>query len=865
MVINIQSSLFCGTYITDIYPYDNYHAYFDGGCALGLVLAIDPAQNMSFTKKIGDAISFSYGDYSIDGVVNNIENLGVTSDKITFGQNGGYQYTDYDYSGYKFIRVRIENTIAASATPDPTLGKVISRSNINLFGGYGFIQINSPDGNNYTGPYNLTRDANNYLNNTNITKRSIRNNSTYYDFTCTKFSSFSPLQPKGLSVSGSSSGGSSATPIATTPPTTTPVPGTPSAGITAPPSSPTVTNPPEPPPSIKAYNVQIANCGAAYIKGAIITCQKYVAGQTSIPTKATIHLVEDANAGSFKYPGDSAAISFYIDGIAFNGKATGYRRYNPTTEPIAIYELTAGALDDTSISDKLLGDTVGAENVNVYINENGTQDAILNPNGINFGTTKFEYITTGFLNSPPSNYNTTVSWNSFAQNASAISISNLIYKSHTYAGPNVELLQFDKTVATPVINVYAKTTSSTAPASIPSPTAGGSSSTTTTGTGSTATTTTTSMNAFGAGTVVTVAPNTQSLPAGTTTTIEVINGLTITTTVTVDAATNKVTTTKNTSFTPSLNTTNPQLANKRRALMGIPNDFQGAIDPTVAFPSTQVAGKFGESQSGVFFQANVSPTSFDLDPYFFFTENTVFQTGVNKQLKPLYGSGVAYKNDFQVVVKDGYSDGADINIRKVPYNNNVRTMGFRGPVVLSGWGYDVRGLPVPNGSNETVQTGVYTNPNTGKETALYGLDPSGQYKFNPKTPVRRNLWKSGPVDLRWHEDRKVWVGGQEILEGYLLDNLASPTSLSGVGSSKTARMSVLRVAGPSGLTGQDLMSVPPSALYNNKGEQTGVAPAKYTHEFITITNRDRSLSANAGTYVMAIDINYEWRPIYVGC
>jgi len=61
------------------------------------------------------------------------------------------------------------------------------------------------------------------------------------------------------------------------------------------------------------------------------------------------------------------------------------------------------------------------------------------------------------------------------------------------------------------------------------------------------------------------------------------------------------------------------------------------------------------------------------------------------------------------------------------------------------------------------------------------------------------------------------------------------------------------------------MSIPPSALYNSKGEQTGVGPAKYTHEFITITNRDRSLSASAGTYVMAIDINYEWRPIYVGC
>ena len=613
--------------------------------------------------------------------------------------------------------------------------------------------------------------------------------------------------------------------------------------------------------SIQAYQVKIPNCGSAYIKGGIITCTN----NNPNGTKAIIHLVEDANAGAFVYPGNTAPISFSIDGISFNGFATGYSRYNAASEPIAIYELIAEAGDVVYYADKLLGNAAAPMNINLFINENGTQDAILSANGISFGIANFEGYNI-WADGPPSNYGTVIDWNSLASSTfSALSITNLIYNSNFSVGPTVYGLQFNKSITTPVINIYPKST--TPPASTPSPNTGSGAITTstTTGTGSSAvtTTTTTNTNAFGAGTTVTVAPNTQNLPAGTTTTIEVINGLTITTTVTVDAATNKVTTTKNTSFTPSLNTTNPQLANKRRALMGIPNDFQGAIDPTVAFPSTQVAGKFGESQSGVFFQANVSPTSFDLDPYFFFTENTVFQTGLDKQLKPVYGSGVAYKNDFQVVVKDGYSDGADINIRKVPYNNNVRTMGFRGPVVLSGWGYDVRGLPVPNASNETIQTGVYTNPNTGKETALYGLDPSGQYKFNPKTPVRRNLWKSGPVDLRWHEERKVWVGGQEILEGYLLEDL-TPDGVTN-GAATIAKMSVLRNIGPSGLTGQDLMIVPPSALYDTKGKQIGVVPAKYTHEFITVTSRDPNLSASSGAYIMVVDINYEWRPIYVGC
>jgi hypothetical protein len=834
MLIQKYKDKFFGAYLTDVRPYDNYQAsFYSGGCSLSLVLAIDPSQNMSFAgvPSVGQDASVVFNNYSITGKVNEILNLTVDSQKITFGENGGYQYTDKDYSNYKFIRITIQNTVLAPTTSDPILGQVVYKANISIFNAEGYIVVNTENGNNYTGSYDLIWNSNNYAHNLSVKKHTASSGQTFYDAAPTILASsdFSALPPKGSTVSGSaSSGGSSAVPVPTT--TTTTTTGAGSATTTVP-ATPT---PPPPPPSIKAYNAQISNCGAVYIKGGIIRCVR------NAPTQAIIHLVEDANAGSFKYPGNGAAISFYIDGISFKGTATNYKRYNASSEPIAIYELLAEATDDLTISDKLLGDPSGPTNVNVYINENGTQDAILNANGISFGTSKFEYITAGFLNNPPTNYGTSVSWNSFAQNASSLSISSLVYKSHTYVGPNVENLQFDKTVTTPVINVYAKTTSSTAPASIPSPTAGGTSSTTTTttGTGSSAvtTTTTSNLNAFGAGTVVTVSPNLQNLPGGTTTTTEVVNGLTTTTTVTVDVLANKVTKTVSTTFKPSLNS-NPGMAQKRRSLMGIPNDFQGAIDPTIAFPSVQIPPKFGNSQSGVFFQANVSPTSFDLDPYFFFTDNIVFQTGVDKQLRPLYGSGNAYKNDFSIVAKDGYSDGVNINIKKVPYNNNVRSMGIRGPVILSGWGYDSRGLPVPNGSNETVQTGVYTDPKSGKQTPLYGLDPSGQYKFNPKTPTRRNLWKTGPVDLRWHEERKVWVGGQEMLEGYLLEDL-SPNGVTN-GASAIAKMSVRRVINDKGLVGQN--------------------------EFITVTSRDPNLSASSGAYIMVVDINYEWRPIYVGC
>ena len=67
---------------------------------------------------------------------------------------------------------------------------------------------------------------------------------------------------------------------------------------------------------------------------------------------------------------------------------------------------------------------------------------------------------------------------------------------------------------------------------------------------------------------------------------------------------------------------------------------------------------------------------------------------------------------------------------------NIRAVGFRGPMVLSGWGFDTNGNPVPADPNNASQfaSGAFSNP---------------------------ALWKTGPVDLRWDDSRKVWTGGSD--------------------------------------------------------------------------------------------------------
>lgn len=230
------------------------------------------------------------------------------------------------------------------------------------------------------------------------------------------------------------------------------------------------------------------------------------------------------------------------------------------------------------------------------------------------------------------------------------------------------------------------------------------------------------------------------------------------------------------------------LSKQQKEIMSIPSGFSGSVDPTVVFPSVEIypSNIYVGKESGRYYGLAVSPTSYDLDPYFYFNSN-----------------------DFSVVAKDLPESGKNYNLKKDPLQNQVRTMGFRGPMILSGWGYDVCGLPVPNASGET----------------------SGEYQFHEQTAEERQRWKTGPVDLRWHGKRKTWVGGHEILEGRLIEDL---------NGEDTAKMQVFRKI-------QD-------DEFQNLYE-----------EILTVTSRDPSLMASSGTYCMVVDINYEWRPVWVGC
>lgn len=100
---------------------------------------------------------------------------------------------------------------------------------------------------------------------------------------------------------------------------------------------------------------------------------------------------------------------------------------------------------------------------------------------------------------------------------------------------------------------------------------------------------------------------------------------------------------------------------------------------------------------------------------------------------------------------------------------NLRSFGFRGPLMVHGWGYDLEGYPVPNSSGELKLNGAggYVLDNEGNPVGKNQvLQADGTYS----APYKENTfykgwaqqpgsWPVGPVDLRWDDNANVWTVG----------------------------------------------------------------------------------------------------------
>ena len=144
-----------------------------------------------------------------------------------------------------------------------------------------------------------------------------------------------------------------------------------------------------------------------------------------------------------------------------------------------------------------------------------------------------------------------------------------------------------------------------------------------------------------------------------------------------------------------------------------------------------------------------------------------------------------------------------------------RPLGLRGPLVLSGWGYDPMGLPVPNAKlDASSKEDDWKQSNFGRPPREENPHDKPHLHFKKGFMKKLDEWKTGPVDLRWNRDRKVWQ--------------AAPSE--NVYLCKATRC-ILPKAGPDGRNSFDFSSGgsinSPGRLYRNPCPERSCSPNMY--------------------------------------
>jgi len=222
-----------------------------------------------------------------------------------------------------------------------------------------------------------------------------------------------------------------------------------------------------------------------------------------------------------------------------------------------------------------------------------------------------------------------------------------------------------------------------------------------------------------------------------------------------------------------------------------------------------IEGEEDTQGKAALWEGDVRPVAKSLDPYFL-QESTDFSA--------------VYMNDYTWFTSDNSMHLENYNYSPKQVASDVRTYGLRGPLLMSGWGYDLAGMPVP------------------------ALEDKMDGEFYPANPaLNRGWWKTGPVDLMWDDERQVWAGGLSFVEGELTKSIEPARDITDPDTSGEA------------------------LIYRRKYNRgDGKYEWEDLQEKVTITNRDPSLKVDVGAakykiYVMLVRINYEWRVVYVSC
>lgn len=161
---------------------------------------------------------------------------------------------------------------------------------------------------------------------------------------------------------------------------------------------------------------------------------------------------------------------------------------------------------------------------------------------------------------------------------------------------------------------------------------------------------------------------------------------------------------------------------------------------------------------------------------------------------------------------------------------------------------------------------------------------------------RTDMWKAGPLDIRWDKIRKMWTPASQLVEGYLIEDLEAAEGRFSSKPFTSGRMVLC-----AGTYGDSIMEsgfqpirwdradasgyFSSGLLYGSGGPLGGISGLLWRSSgnyysslagpvisggvpelFVLLINRSLHLSALSGTYVVASPMpNGDYRPIWVDC
>lgn len=198
-------------------------------------------------------------------------------------------------------------------------------------------------------------------------------------------------------------------------------------------------------------------------------------------------------------------------------------------------------------------------------------------------------------------------------------------------------------------------------------------------------------------------------------------------------------------------------------------------------------------------------------------------SGFNVGLIPTFGSGI----------QDSMS-GIQDNTNMI----DVRGIAIRMPTIFAGPGYTTEGFPTPSLYDDYLVTSgesYFENPTESGKIEWYKRNFARSFR------ERQDLWKAGPFDARWDDDKKMWVSAPELFQGYTMDDIPAASGRYAPTTFSSGRIELI--------VGNNHSSIVP----------------KPTHQ-LYISNRSVTTDIASGTYVIAMRANnYEYIPIHIDC